>query len=83
MIGDVPPDFWKYYWLGWFAAFAVGEFIAIKHVGVEATLSYTIWWLLGIGRETVNVARWAFRLTFFVFFFWGLHHFWTGGNFFK
>ena len=84
MIGDVPPDFWKIYWLCWFGlGFGAMEFVAIKYHGVEATLSYTIWWLLGTGEDVRDAARWLLRGLFAVGIVWATQHFFTGQNLFR
>jgi hypothetical protein len=80
-----PIQGWKVYWLIWFGVgFGVAEFIAIKYFGVEATLSYTIWWGIDYGSDGVRGwDRWIFRSAFFVGCIWAVHHFFTQGNLFK
>jgi len=84
MIGDVPPDFWKIYWLCWFfIGFGAMEFIAIKYYGAEATLSYTVWWGLGTGEDVRDWLRWTLRVGFVVGVIWAVQHLLTGQNLFR
>lgn len=80
-----PIQGWKIYWLTWFfVGFGVAEFIAIKFFGVQATLSYTIWWGIDHGADGVRGAdRWAIRILFAIGCAWAVHHFFTQGNFFQ
>jgi len=84
MIGEVPPDFPKIYWLAWLIiGFGAMEAWAVYTGRVEWTFSYTVWWLLGTGEETREWFRWIARAGVAVLFAWLIPHFFTGWEWFR
>jgi len=84
MIGDVPPDFPKLYWLAWLIiGFGAMEYYAISTGRLNWTFSYFVYWIIGTGEEHREWFRWLARGLLGVFFIWVIQHFFTGGNIFK
>ena len=83
-IGDVPPDFFRLYWLVWLVVgFGGMEYYAIKTGQTEGTFSYWVWWIIGTGEDGREWIRWLARIVLGVFFIWLIQHFYTGQNLFR
>jgi hypothetical protein len=80
-MSNVPPDFWKFYWLVWLViGFGVAEFVALKTIGTRGTFSYFVWWIMGSYAEEREWYRNVARGLLIIFFLWIIPHFFTRWN---
>lgn len=73
----VPPDFFKFFWLGWIFAFAIIEWYAV-HNGIRGgTFSEFVWWIIGSGKADREWYRWLARGLLLALMLWLIPHFYT------
>lgn len=79
----MPPDIFKWLWVGWLLAFGVIEFVAIRNGTPNDTFSEFAWWLLGSGNADREWFRWLARGLVGVLLLWLIPHFFTKWSWFK